>query len=53
MSKGTKKRGNGRTKDKIYELCGFFTNYDVKVPSTYAVARIYEDYGVAQSMTTT
>lgn len=52
MSKGTKKRGNRRTKDKIYEVCGFYTNYGVEVPSTYVVARIYEDYGVAQSMTT-
>ena len=47
MSKGTKKRRNGRTKDKIYEVCGFCTNYGVEVSSTYAVARTNEDYSVA------
>ena len=52
MSKCTKKLGNGRTKEKIYEVCGFCTNYDVEISSTYAVASTYEDYGVAQSMTT-
>lgn len=48
MSKGMKKRGNGRTKQKIYEVCGFCTNYGIEVSSTYAVERTYEVYGVAQ-----
>jgi hypothetical protein len=47
MSKETKKRGNRRTKDKIYEVCGFCTNYSIEVSSTYVVARTNEDYGVA------
>ena len=53
MSIGTKRRGFGRINMKIFEVCGFYTNYDLEVLSTYAVALtndqstlIYEGYGV-------
>jgi hypothetical protein len=50
MSKGTKRRGFGRFYTKIIEVCGFCTSYGVDVPSTYAVALIYEDYDVARTI---
>ena len=52
MSKGMKRRGFGRIKVKIIEVCGFCTNYGVEAPSTYIVAQNYEDYDVAYSTTT-
>ena len=52
MIKGTKRRRFGRFYMKIIEVYGFYTNYGVDVPSTYAVALICEDYGVAPSIPT-